>query len=140
MFVKVTNGTAETYTIGQLRRDNPNTSFPKDIPTETLASFNVYAVVSKQAPQIDHNTHRLTQSVQLVDGAWTQVWSVVQLPEEQAIANVRGVRDGLLAESDWTQVADAPVDQAAWATYRQALRDVPQQEGFPHNVTWPTKP
>jgi hypothetical protein len=53
---------------------------------------------------------------------------------------VRAERDRLLAASDWTQVADAPIDQAAWAEYRQALRDVPEQEGFPENVVWPTKP
>jgi hypothetical protein len=52
----------------------------------------------------------------------------------------RSERDILLSASDWTQVADAPVDQAAWATYRQSLRDIPQQAGFPSNVTWPSKP
>ena len=52
----------------------------------------------------------------------------------------RTMRNSLLAASDWTQVADAPVDQAAWATYRQALRDITSQEGFPENVVWPTKP
>jgi hypothetical protein len=56
-------------------------------------------------------------------------------PAEQA----RAKRDSLLTASDWTQVADAPVDQAAWATYRSLLRDVPQQAGFPDNVTWPTE-
>jgi hypothetical protein len=49
-------------------------------------------------------------------------------------------RNKLLRSSDWTQVSDAPVNQAAWATYRQALRDVPQQEGFPDNITWPEVP
>jgi len=53
---------------------------------------------------------------------------------------VRAERDALLAASDWTQVADAPVDQAAWAVYRQALRDVTAQAGFPDAVVWPTKP
>jgi len=55
-------------------------------------------------------------------------------------ASYRHRRDRLLAASDWTQVADAPVDAVAWATYRQALRDVPQQEGFPENITWPEAP
>jgi hypothetical protein len=55
-------------------------------------------------------------------------------------ANVRKRRNKLLSASDWTQVADAPVDQAAWAAYRQALRDIPQQEGFPATVVWPTQP
>jgi len=53
---------------------------------------------------------------------------------------IRTKRDKLLAESDWTQVADAPVDKAAWATYRQSLRDIPQQAGFPTNVVWPVEP
>jgi len=60
--------------------------------------------------------------------------------DEELAVQVRAERDRLLDESDWTQVADAPVDQAAWATYRQALRDVPEQVGFPNDVTWPEKP
>jgi hypothetical protein len=55
-------------------------------------------------------------------------------------ANVRTKRNKLLAESDWTQVADAPVDKAAWATYRQALRDITEQDGFPKEVNWPIEP
>lgn len=52
----------------------------------------------------------------------------------------RKERDLLLSESDWTQLADAQVDKSAWATYRQLLRDVPSQSGFPFNITWPTQP
>lgn len=59
---------------------------------------------------------------------------------ENKATSVRAERDRLLTASDWTQVSDAPVDQAAWAEYRQALRDVPSQEGFPHSVVWPVKP
>ena len=58
---------------------------------------------------------------------------------EQA-KSVRATRGEKLKDSDWTQVADAPVDQAAWATYRQALRDISSQEGFPWTITWPTQP
>jgi hypothetical protein len=53
---------------------------------------------------------------------------------------VRSDRDNRLSDTDWTQVADAPVDKAAWAVYRQALRDLPTQAGFPWVVVWPTKP
>lgn len=60
--------------------------------------------------------------------------------ELQRAASVRADRNKRLKDSDWTQVADAPVDQAAWATYRQALRDVPAQAGFPWEVQWPTQP
>jgi len=59
---------------------------------------------------------------------------------EQEAEEVRTQRDALLKDSDWTQVSDAPVDQSAWANYRQALRDLPEQEGFPQEVVWPTKP
>ena len=52
---------------------------------------------------------------------------------------IRNKRDALLAETDWWGVADRTMTQAE-IDYRQALRDVPQQAGFPHNVTWPTKP
>lgn len=55
-------------------------------------------------------------------------------------SQIRTKRNALLQQSDWTQVADAPVDQAAWATYRQALRDVTTQEGFPEAVVWPIAP
>jgi hypothetical protein len=53
---------------------------------------------------------------------------------------IRAERNALLTASDWTQVADAFVDQAAWAAYRQGLRDIPQQAGFPHDVVWPEQP
>jgi len=55
-------------------------------------------------------------------------------------ADVRAQRDGLLSQSDWTQVADAPVDQQAWATYRQALRDLPADQADPFDITWPQPP
>lgn len=53
---------------------------------------------------------------------------------------IREERDVILSDCDWTQVADAPVDQAAWATYRQELRDIPTQVGFPNEITWPIEP
>ena len=52
----------------------------------------------------------------------------------------RAKRNALLSQSDWTQVADAPVDQSAWATYRQALRDITGQGGFPETIVWPVSP
>ena len=52
----------------------------------------------------------------------------------------RQQRNTLLAACDWTQVADAPVDQSVWAIYRQALRDITVQSGFPTAIIWPAKP
>lgn len=58
-------------------------------------------------------------------------------------AELRRQRDAMLAECDWTQGADSPLDatvKAAWSTYRTALRNVPQQNGFSDTVIWPTQP
>lgn len=59
---------------------------------------------------------------------------------EIAAEDIRQKRNEKLSASDWTQVSDAQVDQAAWAFYRQELRDLPSQEGFPNEVAWPTEP
>lgn len=60
--------------------------------------------------------------------------------DEQRAFEVRADRNAKLTASDWTQVADAPVDKEAWSAYRQALRDITGQEGFPWTITWPTQP
>jgi hypothetical protein len=62
-----------------------------------------------------------------------------QKDAEQA-KSVRDQRNQKLKDTDWTQVADAPVDKAAWATYRQALRDISAQAGFPWDINWPDQP
>lgn len=60
---------------------------------------------------------------------------------DRKAAEARSQRDLLLAETDYTQMPDAPVtDVQAWADYRQALRDVPEQSGFPDTIDWPVKP
>jgi hypothetical protein len=53
---------------------------------------------------------------------------------------VRSDRNQKLKDCDWTQIADSTADKTAWATYRQGLRDVPSQTGFPWEITWPTQP
>lgn len=55
-------------------------------------------------------------------------------------ANTLRTRDFLLTQSDWTMLLDVPTDKKAWKAYRQALRDITQQPGFPDNIVWPTKP
>jgi hypothetical protein len=62
-------------------------------------------------------------------------------PDTEAMARLaRLQRNTLLADCDWTQLADAPVDDLAWAVYRQALRDVPNQPEFPLTIMWPVQP
>ena len=62
------------------------------------------------------------------------------VPDEYLVERMRRHRDRLLAESDWTQLPDAPVDRNAWATYRQALRDFPATWTPGPTVTFPEAP
>jgi hypothetical protein len=63
-----------------------------------------------------------------------------EVSDEIFLARLRYWRDGELARTDWTQVADAPVDEAAWATYRQALRDLPASNADPRKIDLPVAP
>jgi hypothetical protein len=134
--------------------------------TTTEILDNLGADVVFEGPQATGGTvyqYSQAQGVEQVDGKWytkyvlgpTFIDTVVDgvtttaLQHETAYKaskdaeqakNVRATRGAKLAECDWTQVADAPVDKTVWATYRQALRDVTAQEGFPWTITWPDAP
>jgi len=153
MYVKITNGSVDTYpySVGQLRRDNPNTSFPKQIPTDMLESYGVHSVSEADQPSYIPRTQNITEesTPSLVGDVWTVGWTVTAKTSEETteydntMAGVnRDKRNTLLTETDWTQVADAPVDATAWATYRQALRDITTNTNFPNleDADWPTKP
>lgn len=148
MYAKIINGVVEKYpySIGELRKDNPSTSFPKNIPDNVLAEFGIYPVQDTPQPSSDY-TKNITEGTPVNQNGWKRTWVVsnatsaeIQERTDSRAFNVRAERDQRLVDTDWTQVADAPVDQTAWATYRQALRDLPAQSGFPHTITWPTKP
>jgi hypothetical protein len=148
MFAKLNNGQLQKYpyTMGMLRKDHHNVSFPKVLDDATLARFNVARVASTPRPADDH-TKDFSVTAEQVNGAWVEKWVATNVSAEEVANrtanqanNVRAERDQKLTETDWTQVADAPVNQTAWATYRQALRDVPEQSGFPWDVVWPIKP
>ena len=153
MYVKTTNGNVDTYpyNVGQLRRDNPNTSFPKRIPDEMLAEWGIYPVTVADMPSFTERTQTVSQDAAPTGSgsSWTIGWTVtdktqeeVQAYDDGVAASNRSTRDGLLSDTDWTQVADAPVDATAWATYRQALRDITTHANWPHlsELDWPTKP
>ena len=138
--LKITNGQPEIYSIGQLRRDNPNTSFPKRPSDELLADWSVYPYTVQDQPTVEYMTQTLTQTaLTQVNGAWTQGWEVSNLPAEDAGRNIRNQRDNLLQQTDWMALSDNTMTPE-WSSYRQALRDITAQEGFPFSADWPTKP
>lgn len=152
MYVKITNGSVDTYpySVGKLRRDNPNTSFPKQIPTEVLANWGVYPVAIAENPEYDPLTHKIEQAdaPTLVDGTWTLTKAVVALSADEIqaatmaqAAAVRATRDAKLAQTDWMALSDVTMSEAV-ANYRQALRDITAHENFPYldESDWPAKP
>jgi hypothetical protein len=97
---------------------------------------------------IPHNreTQKLVPAEPYINNGWAYTVQVADKTAEDIAAEVdtkaaqlRRQRDIALMNSDWTQVLDAPVDRTAWATYRQALRDLPQDTNFP-NVELPATP
>jgi hypothetical protein len=70
-------------------------------------------------------------------GKWND-WA--DISESLYLTRLRNWRNDELARTDWTQVADAPVDQTAWATYRQSLRDLPASNADPRKIELPTAP
>lgn len=145
MFVKLTNGVPEKYTIGQLRRDNPQTSFPKDIPLDLLSEYSVFPYTQGDRPVYDYLTQDCVEGIFEQDsgGNWVLPWVIDNKPLSDAERNVRNRRDNLLQETDWVVIkhtekgTNIPME---WEVYRQALRDITAQEGFPYSLAWPTKP
>jgi len=142
MFIKLTNGSVDQfpYTIGQLRRDNPSVSFPAKIPDSILNQYDVYSVAELDKPSYDSVTQTLTLGTPSLNGnQWEVSYVVENRLQADAELRVRQNRDALLIETDWMALSDVTMS-SEMATYRQALRDVPSQSGFPFNITWPTKP
>ena len=71
-------------------------------------------------------------------GRWVIGYTVENKPQEKAEEAVRNQRDRLLSDTDWMALSDNTMTPE-WASYRQALRDITGQAGFPYAVTWPTK-
>ena len=135
------------YNPNELRRDHPDTSFPQVIPDTLGEEYNVFKVEPSERPQVDRTKYVVELDPILIEGVWTQQFEVVDKTQqeleqeyEQQAQSVRSQRNQLLSECDWTQVDDAPVDKVLWASYRNVLREVPSQKGFPWNVEWPTPP
>jgi hypothetical protein len=86
LYILAINETAETYpySIGQLRKDNPQVSFPKNPTDALLASYNVFPVTATERPVYDPITQNLPESTPILTaGVWTQVWVVIEATPEE---------------------------------------------------------
>lgn len=136
-------GEAEVYpyTLTDLKRDNREVSFPSDMTNLDTSDWYCYPVEDTPPPEAPGMFAVRIMPAQ-IDGVWYEQWELEPYTQEQIDAQwdaVRAERNEKLAECDWTQLPDAPVDSAAWATYRQELRDITLQPD-PFNIVWPTPP
>lgn len=146
MYVQVTGEKANYTTLTDLRFARPDVSFPVTITDKDAALFGVFPCQTVEAPSIDYSKNLELGDPKFENGAWRQSWVVTDASAEQIAERVsaqwsvvRNERNTRLASCDWTQLPDAPVDAAAWAEYRQALRDITEQAD-PFNIVWPTEP
>lgn len=149
IYAKVNGSSVEKYpyTDDMIRADNENVSFPPFISPETAVEFGA-VVVAEVAPPVATPYQNVSESLpQNVGGVWTQVWSVSPASQDeitqrtdQAWSDLRKNRNDLLSASDWTQLADSPVDKVAWANYRKSLRDLPGNTSNPFSPVWPVPP
>jgi len=97
-------------------------------------------LLTEPEPEYNFDTQKLVSAVRQTEDNIIEYWEVVDLTEEELADRARGKRFYLLKETDYLVFSDTPEPSQALLDYRQALRNVPEQEGFPTNIVWPTKP
>ena len=147
LYLKAIDNVVEQYpySLGQLRKDNLNTTFPKQPSLASLAEFDVYPVTEVTPTLADGEKLVKVWTPTLVSGEWVLPHQAVAKTEEDlatesevAWANLREQRDKLLAETDWTASTDVTMS-AEMTAYRQSLRDLPETVDI-NNIIYPEKP
>lgn len=157
--------TGELKTQGEVRRMHSNTSLPRVWDANVCSALGIDPVLAAPTPEVTGYTQAVRNgATQDANGNWVTAWSVVDMfadttdddgvtttkaeheaayqadLDAKAAESVRTDRDAKLSESDWMVIKSAETGIALateWATYRQALRDITAQDGFPHNVILP---
>jgi hypothetical protein len=147
MYLRIKDGVITyPYSVEQLKVDEYNTSFPKELTIQILEEWGVYEV--KRTPKPTDYTKTITEGTpQLIDGSYVQTWdeadatqSEIDTKLEDRWEVIRILRNELLLECDWTQLADIPAEtKELWQIYRQELRNITLQTN-PFLIVWPVKP
>ena len=154
LLIEIENGkpTKNTITFDDFKRANSNTTFGIPLNTELLFSQFGYTLYNETEKPDASTLKKYFKFVEVPvlqsDKSCLQTWSEVAMTnvEKQEsyiykVTEVKAKRDSLLTTSDWTQLGDVAIaNKEAWATYRQELRDVTKQEGYPWGVVWPFLP
>lgn len=139
--------TGEIFT--NLAAQFPNTSMPVSLTVEDFDALGIDPVFEGPQAQPTQFQVAYRDGVEEIEGQWFTKYSVVDMEQEAIDAliaerwnGIRLERNRKLADSDWTQLSDAPLtntETANWASYRQALRDITNQTD-PFNINWPVSP
>lgn len=147
MFAKIKNNVVVEWPILNIFQVFPNTSFPSPLTDNDLPEGYVM-VGTIPIPEIKETQKAIPGIPILQNSKWVQSWQVVDMSseeiEERKLAksnDVTAQRNQLLSVSDWTQGKDIPDSiSEAWASYRQSLRDITNQPGYPYSIEWPVQP
>ena len=136
--------TGEIVSDSEFRLRHRHTSFPRIIDEPLQEEFGIDQIFDgpqNQGPPPYSYTYR--DGIEEIDGRWYTKYTIGERDREeidnQQAENIRNRRDNLIKESDWRAVSDRKLEPE-WKEYRQALRDISKQEGFPHDVKWPVDP
>lgn len=143
--------TGEIKSQGEVRSMYPNTSFPSQWTPALVEELGLDPVFESPTPTTTRYQVAFKDGVeQDAQGRWLWKWSISEMGDEAKAAkdaeqakNIRSDRDRRLAECDWVVIKNLELNQnipGVWEVYRQGLRDVPAQAGFPYDITWPSKP
>ena len=137
------------YSSDDLISDNPSTSFPYDPlnNADVRESFSVVQVFPKAQTSFSERTQFCKKgNPTLKNGKWEQTWEVSEKSPEEVTADegfkwleIRNLRNHKLQETDWqmTKAMETGEDASDVRTYRQILRDIPQEQTDPFSITWP---
>ena len=135
--IKLIDGNPVPYSEAAFRADNKHTVYGPVVSSRHLNAQGVYRVSKLPEPEAPVGQKAVLDAMPTQNdaGHWVLGWTLQALSADEA----RALRDNLLAATDWTANSDVTMSDEM-RTYRQALRDVPAQAGFPDDVTWPVKP
>ena len=151
MLIRIENGSPTGYPVDDynFRTLFPSVSFPRYLTPEDVEPFEFGLYEYSQMPDDLERYEKLVEGIpsQAENGIYYQKWLKIAMSDEERseadairAENVRADRNMRLALCDWTQLADSSVVASTWQGYRQDLRDVPTQSGFPWEVSWPEQP
>lgn len=139
--------TGQLLTMSEFKSLHNNTSFPPSISEELINDLGADVVFEGPQPVCQRYEVLVRDGATFISGKWYTKYVAIEMDEEaktfkdkQQATAIREQRNKALQACDWTQLEDASVDKALWVVYRQHLRDIPAQIGFPWDVQWPIKP